>query len=72
MDDTITQNRLSLRLEKYMSDFAQKNLGKDHLSRAEWETVWNAAESARTNKTLTPELVDDVRRVVNKLEQRSV
>lgn len=67
MSDTITQTRLSLRLDNYMSDFKRKILGKDHLSRAEWDTAWQAAEVARANNSLTPELVDDVRIVVNKL-----
>jgi len=67
MSDTITQTRLSLRLENYMSDFERKNLSNDHLSSAEWDTAWKAADDARANKTLTPELVDDVRLAVNKL-----
>lgn len=67
MSDTITQMRLSLRLDKYISDFKQKNPGKDDLSREEWDTALNAAEVARTNNTLTPQLIDDVRIVVNKL-----
>jgi hypothetical protein len=67
MSDTITQNRLSLRLDQYMRDFKQKNPGKDNLSREEWDTAWEAAEHARANNTLTPELVDDVRIAVNKL-----
>jgi hypothetical protein len=67
MSDTITQTRLSLRLDSYMNDFQRKNPGKEHPSRGEWETVWNAAEAARMNNALTPEMVDDVRIVVNKL-----
>lgn len=67
MSDPITQMRLSLRLDKYISDFKQKNLGKDDLSREEWDTARNAAEAARTNSNLTPQLIDDVRIVVHKL-----
>ena len=67
MNDTITQTRLSLRLDSYMSDFNRKNLKNGDLSREEWDTVWKAADFARTNNNLTPELVDDVRIVVNKL-----
>ena len=67
MNDTITQSRLSLRLERYLDDFKRKNPGKEHPFREEWETVWNAAEAARLKSILTPELVDDVRIVVMKL-----
>lgn len=67
MNDTITQTRLSLRLDSYMSDFNRKNLKNGDLSREEWNTVWQAADFARMNNNLTPELVDDVRIVVNKL-----
>lgn len=67
MNDIITQTRLALRLDSYMRDFKRKILRKDNLSREEWNIAWNAAEVARTNNNLTPELVDDVRIVVNKL-----
>jgi hypothetical protein len=67
MSDTITQTRLSLRLDLYLRDYTKKNVRKDHLSREEWDTVWKAADVARTNNNLTPELVDDVRIALNKL-----
>lgn len=66
MNDTITQTRLSLRLDAYLSDYMGKYLRKDQVYREEWNMVWNAAEVARTNNTLTPELVDDVRVALNK------
>jgi hypothetical protein len=67
MSDTITQTRLSLRLESYMSDFRHKNPGKDHFLRREWDAAWQTAEAARMKNALTPELDDDVRIVVKKL-----
>jgi hypothetical protein len=67
MSDTITQARLSLRLDSYMTDFNRKSLKKSGLSRVEWDIAWKAADVARTNNNLTPELVDDVRIVVSKL-----
>jgi hypothetical protein len=68
MSDTITQTRLSMRLDRYLSDYTNKNIRKDAPSKAEWETVWHVADVARTQKTLTPELVDDVRKALKKLE----
>jgi hypothetical protein len=65
MSDPITQNRLSMRLERYLSDYTKKNI--DPLSRKEWDTVWHVADVARTDNCLTPELVDDVRIALNKL-----
>ena len=65
MSDPITQNRLSMRLERYLSDYTKKNI--DPLSRKEWDTVWHVADIARTDNCLTPELVDDVRIALNKL-----
>lgn len=59
--------RLSMRLDLYLRDYAGKNVRKDHFSREEWETAWQAADDARTNSTLTPELVDDVRIALKKL-----
>jgi hypothetical protein len=67
MNDTITQTRLSLRLDAYLSNYKEKNIRKDHPSRKEWDTVWKAADVARMNDNLTPELVDDVRIALNKL-----
>ncbi len=61
MSDTITQTRLSMRLDGYLSAYTAKHVEKSHLSRATWDTAWKAAEIARTKSTLTPELVDDVR-----------
>jgi len=68
MSDTITQTRLSMRLERYLSDYTTKNIRKDALSRKEWDTVWHVADVARTQNTLTPELVDDVRLALKKFE----
>ena len=65
MNDPITQNRLSMRLERYLSDYAKKNV--DIVSRKEWDTVWHVADVARTDNSLTPELVDDVRIALDKL-----
>jgi len=65
MSDPITQNRLSMRLERYLSDYTKKNI--DPLSRKDWDTAWHVADVARTDNCLTPELVDDVRIALGKL-----
>lgn len=65
--DSITQVRLSKRLDVYLRDYAGKNARNDNLYRKEWDTAWQVAEAACTNNTLTPELVDDVRIALNKL-----
>lgn len=67
MSDTITQRRLSLRLDTHMSNYKRKNVRENNLLRKEWDTVWKTADAARTQNKLTPELVDDVRLVLNKL-----
>ena len=61
MSDPITQMRLSMRLDAYLREYTGKNVGRDALSKAEWDTAWQAADVARTQSTLTPQLVDDVR-----------
>jgi len=68
MNDSITQTRLSMRLDAYLREYAGKNKRSDALSSAEWDTVWQVADVARTQKMLTPELVDDVRKVLKQLE----
>ena len=68
MSDSITQTRLSMRLDMYLSDYTKKSVRTDPLSKKEWDTVWKAADVARTQQTLTPELVDDVRLALQKLE----
>jgi len=67
MSDTITQTRLSMRLDAYLRTYTEKRDKKDSLSSERWNAVWTIAERARTNNTLTPELVDDVRTALNKL-----
>jgi hypothetical protein len=67
MSDIITQKRLSMRLDIYLSDYTGKNVKKETLSSAEWNKVWKVANVARVQNTLTPELVDDVRVVLHKL-----
>ncbi len=67
MSDSITQMRLSQRLESYLSQYTKKSIGKATLYREEWDTVWHVADVARTANDLTPELVDDVRIALNKL-----
>ena len=68
MSDPITQARLSMRLERYLSDYTKKSIKNDSLFKKEWDTVWQVADAARTYNTLTPELVDDVRIALNKLK----
>ena len=67
MSDIITQKRLSMRLEIYLSDYTGKKVKKDTFYSAEWNKVWRVANVARLQNTLTPELVDDVRVVLHKL-----
>ena len=67
MNDLITQKRLSMRLDRYLSDYANKNVKKDHPCKDEWNTVSQWADIARINNNLTPEMVDDVRIALNKL-----
>lgn len=67
MSDTITQTRLSTRLDTYLREYTEKNVSKDHFHKDEWDIVWQVAAVARTNNTLTPELVDDVRIALKKL-----
>lgn len=67
MHDSITQMRLSMRLDNYLRDYTQKNVKNEKLYKEKWEFVWQAADAARTNNTLTPELVDEVRIALNKL-----
>ena len=67
MSDAITQTRLSMRLDAYLREYTEKNAGKDAFSNLEWNTVWQAADIARTENTLTPQLVDDVRKALEKL-----
>jgi hypothetical protein len=66
MSDNITQQRLSMRLDTYLSDYTDKKAKKDTLHSAEWNKVWKVADVARLQNTLTPEIVDDVRVVLNK------
>jgi hypothetical protein len=54
-------------LDIYLSDDTSKKVKKDKLYSAEWNKVWRVADVARLHNNLTPELVDDVRVVLNKL-----
>lgn len=67
MNDLLTQARLSMRLDGYLRNYTEKNVRNHDLYSAEWNSVWQVADAARTNHTLTPELVDDVRVALNKL-----
>jgi hypothetical protein len=67
MSDIITQKRLSMRLDIYLSDYTGKKVKKDKHYNAEWNKVWRVANVARLQNNLTPELVDDVRVILNKL-----
>ena len=67
MSDSITQQRLSMRLDLYLSEYTGKKVKKETLSSAEWKKVWRIADVARLQNTLTPELVDDVRVVLHTL-----
>lgn len=65
MSDNITQMRLSMRLDAYLKNYSEKHV-RDHPSKGEWDHVWKVASNARANNTLTPQIVDDVRIVLNK------
>ena len=67
MSDIITQKRLSMRLDIYLSDYTGKKVKKDTLNSSEWNKVWKVADVALLHNNLTPELVDDVRVVLHKL-----
>ena len=67
MSDSITQKRLSMRLDLYLSDYTGKKVKKENFYSAEWNQVWRVADVARLQNNLTPELVDDVRVVLNTL-----
>lgn len=67
MNDILTQARLSMRLDNYLSNYTKKIDSNNDLYRKEWNNVWQVADAARVNNTLTPEIVDDVRIALNKL-----
>ena len=67
MSDTITQTRLSMRLDTYLSKYTEKNVRNDNIRNKEWDAAWKIANFARANSNLTPEIVDDVRMALNKL-----
>ena len=67
MSDTITQMRLSMRLDTYLREYTARNVRGDALFKEEWDTVWQVANVARTQNVLTPELVDDVRKALKKV-----
>jgi hypothetical protein len=68
MSDPITQMRLSMRLDAYLREYMGKNVRRNALSKPDWDTVWQVADVARTQNTLTPELVDTVRKALEKLD----
>jgi hypothetical protein len=67
MSDTITQTRLSMRLDVYRREYTGKKVTRRTRYRKEWDHVWRVADVARLRNTLTPELVDDVRVALQKL-----
>lgn len=67
MSDTITQMRLSMRLDSYLREYTGKHGEKNPFSTREWDDVWRVADVARTQNALTPELVDNVRVALSKL-----
>jgi hypothetical protein len=67
MSDSITQMRLAMRLDTYLREYTGMNIKKEPLYKKEWDTVWQVANVARTDSTLTPEIVDDVRKALKML-----
>lgn len=62
MYDPITQMRLASRLDSYLSEYTNEQVGDNHLAKEQkWNVAWRVADVARVQHTLTPELVDDVR-----------
>ena len=68
MSDSITQMRLSMRLDGYLSEYTKKNAIEEISSREEWDRVWHIADVARIENELTPQLVDNVRVVLKNFE----
>lgn len=66
MSDNITQMRLSMRLDAYLREYTGKNVRRDTPYKAEWDKIWQVADVARRQNTLTPELVDTVRKALEK------
>jgi hypothetical protein len=66
MSDTITQMRLSMRLDTYLREYTANNVRRDVILKEEWDSVWQVADVARTQNVLTPELVDNVRKALKK------
>lgn len=66
MYSTITQRRLSMRLDRYQRDYVGGISEKDDRHAEEWDTIWHRANAARATNNLTPELVDDVRIILKK------
>ncbi len=66
-NDPITQARLSMRLDRYMSDYTARKIKEDNPFREFWNAALQEADSARVNNSLTPEIIDDVRIALNKL-----
>ena len=56
-----------MRLDAYLREYTGKDVIRDALSKVEWDTVWQVADVARAQNTLTPQLVDDVRKALEKL-----
>jgi hypothetical protein len=65
--DQITQNRLSMRLARYMNDYTVKAIKEDNPYKESWNAAYKTADVARVNNNLTPEIIDDVRIALNKL-----
>jgi hypothetical protein len=66
MSDTITQTRLSMRLDTYLREYAEKHIGNNNIRKKEWDVAWKVADMAHLNSNLTPEIVDDVRIALSK------
>ncbi|HEY0753811.1 MAG TPA: hypothetical protein VGD98_07620 [Ktedonobacteraceae bacterium] len=67
MSDSITQTRLSMRLDAYLSEYTRKNVGNNNLHKKEWDASWKIADLARIDSNLTPEIVDNVRIALHEL-----
>lgn len=68
MSDSITQTRLAMRLDNYQREYTGMGIRGDAHSQTEWKTRWRTADAARAQNTLTPEIVDDVRKALKNME----
>ncbi len=68
MSDSITQMRLSMRLERYQRERTGKSVSRDSYSREMWETAWQIADKENPLQAMSFQSV--VRRVCRGLSHK--